>query len=205
MPRPLIIALVGIDGAGKSTQARQLAEWLDNTGVRSHFAKNPGGRLRLDRIARGLGRPDAISLLGRYGFLTVEVLVRWLMIARSLAHSQLTRRVAVMDRYTLCEYAVIRAREDRGERVARTLNAVFPTPDMVCFLAVEPPRAKARIEKRGTDSETLGYLTALDASYRSLPEAEQFTVVDANGDVATVQAALRTAVTGHLSPSEAVT
>lgn len=198
MPTPLVIALIGIDGAGKSTQARRLAEWLNSQGLRAQFVKNPGGRLRLDKIARGLGRPHAISLLGRHVFLVTEVLVRWVMIARALLWSRLSRRIAVMDRYTYCEYAVIRARRDRGERMTRALYAAFPRPDVTFLLAASPAEAQRRIEKRGADSEALAYLTALNAAYRALPEADESHIIDADGSVPSVQQALREAVQTRL-------
>ena len=194
MPRPPVIALIGIDGAGKSTQARLLAEWLTSQGVRAQFVKNPGGRLRMDKIARRLGRPNAISLLGRRTFLVIEVVVRWLMIARALLWSRLTGRLAVMDRYTPCQYAVIRTRRDPGEQVARALYALFPRPELTVLLVAAPAEAQRRIDRRGTDTESLAYLTAMDAAYRSLPEAAEFHMVDANGAPEAVQAALRDAV-----------
>jgi len=196
--RPFTIALVGIDGAGKSTQAALLAAWLTSVGIPTRHVKHPGGRLRLDRIARRLGQPDAITLLGRGGFLVIEVLVRWVLLARSVLWSRLSRRVTVMDRYTFCQYAVMRARHNRGERLVRLLYRVFPRPDLVCLLTVTPTRALERIERRGTDREGLDYLVALDAAYRSLPETAGFTVVDANLTTVPVQSTLRDIVDGRL-------
>ena len=56
----------------------------------------------------------------------------------------------------------------------------------------------SRIEARGTDHEDLGYLTAADAAYRSLPEAEGYEIIDANGDHAGVQYALRAVLAARL-------
>jgi len=198
--RQFSIALVGIDGAGKSTQAALLAAWLTSVGVPARHVKNPGGRLRLDRIARALGRPDAISLLGSGLFLVTEVLVRWALLIRSVLWSRLTRQVIVMDRYTYCQYATMRARGNRGERLVRLLYRIFPRPNLVCFLTVTPPRALERIERRGKDLESQDYLAALDAGYRSLPEIAAFTIVDANLPTMPVHTALREVVAPQLSP-----
>jgi dTMP kinase len=103
-----------------------------------------------------------------------------------------------MDRYSYCQYAIMRARGDRGERLARALYSVFPRPDAVCFLAATPARAHDRVTLRGTDSEDLSYLTATDAAYRSLPEAASFAVIDADGSPEEVRAALRDVVGARL-------
>ncbi len=228
MAHPKIIALIGIDGAGKSTQASELAEWLAAGGTRAIFCKNPGGRLRLDRLAHRLGRANAVDLLGVRTLSIVESVVRWLTVTRAVLRSRIWRKVAVMDRYLDCQYAVLRARQQekqadldgsdagesgtgesaagtnpgpptgapppRSERLARAMYSVLPRPDLVCFLAVTPKAAQKRIEGRGYDSEKLSYLVALDAAYRSLPEAEEFVTIDADGSVPSVQSALRDVV-----------
>jgi dTMP kinase len=200
MTHPALIALVGIDGAGKTTHAKWLVEWLASCGVAATYYANPAGRLMLGRLARRLGRADAVDLLGRRGFVVVEALLRWLAIARSVLLSRLSGRVAVMDRYSYCQYAMMRVRADRGERLARALHSVFPRPDVMCFLAVTPARAHHRVTLRGTDSEELSYLTAADAAYRSLPEAASFAVIDADGSPEEVRAALRDMVRARLGP-----
>ncbi|GAA1800898.1 thymidylate kinase [Planosporangium flavigriseum] len=196
MAHPVIVALVGIDGSGKTTQAKMLAEWLTTCGATATYFANPGGRLFLGRLAHRLGRADAIDLLGRRGFTLVETLLRWLNICRAVVWSRLSRRTAVMDRYSYCQYVTMRTRADQGDRFARILYSVFPRPDLVCFLDVAPVEAHRRVERRGTDSESLSYLSDAATGYRSLPEFESFTVVDANGSPGEVQATLRQVV-GH--------
>jgi thymidylate kinase len=180
--RPLVIALVGIDGSGKTTQARRLADALTAAGVPATYWQNAGGRRWFSRLARRLGGRDAQRLLGRRGLLVVESVLRWLAIARALVRSRLTRRAAVMDRYAVCQYASIRAHGGRrlGERLARLAYRVFPPPDITFLLAVEPQEAFRRIEMRGTDHEDLRYLAAAHDAYRALPEYAGFAVVDAN-------------------------
>ncbi|MET7393276.1 thymidylate kinase [Dactylosporangium sp. NPDC005572] len=187
------VALIGIDGAGKSTQARWLADWLTATGTPARYHRNAAGRVFFGKVARRLGRRDAEDLLGVRGFLVVETLLRWLVIARALLVSRLTGTVAVMDRYTYCQYTSITVRGGR-QRWARVLFAVFPKPDLVCYLAVPPVVAQERVEARGKDHEELSYLEACDTAYRALPEAAGYTVVDASGEPVAVQSALRRAV-----------
>jgi dTMP kinase len=172
---------VGIDGSGKTTQARRLATRLTGLGIPASYSRNAGGRRWFGRLAGRLGRADAEHLLGRPGLLLVESVLRWLAIARGLLLARLTGQVAIMDRYAYCQYASIRVYGGgRWERLARLAYRVFPVPDVTFLLAVRPEEAYRRIEARGTDHETRGYLAAADAAYRSLPEWAGFVVVDAN-------------------------
>ncbi|MGI5215058.1 dTMP kinase [Plantactinospora sp. CA-290183] len=176
------VALVGIDGSGKTTQGHRLADALTARGLRATYWQNAGGRRWFGRLARRLGRRDAQRLLGRNGMLLAESALRWLAIARALVRSRLLSRVAVMDRYAVCQYASIRAHGGgpRWERLARVLYRIFPPSDLTLLLAVDPGEAYRRIEARGTDHESIEYLAAGAAAYASLPESPGFVVVDAN-------------------------
>lgn len=179
--RPPVIAFVGIDGSGKTTQAHRLAATLSARGTPAIYCQNAGGRRWLGRLARRVGRRDAERLLGRDGLTLVESALRWLALARAVARSVLGRRAAVMDRHAVCQYASIRAHGTRWEAAARLGYRVFPQPDVTFMLSVAPAEAYRRIEARGTDHESLDFLTAADVAYRSLPEYRAFVVIDANG------------------------
>jgi len=198
MRRPTIIALVGVDGAGKTTQAKALADRLTSAGVPASYFENAGGRPLWNRLAHALGRRDGPHLFGRTGYVALEATVRWLAIARAVLLSRLTGRTAVMDRWSWCQYVVMRARADRGGRLVRSAYAIFPRPGLVCFLAVSPERAQQRVLVRGIDTEELAHLRALDAGYRGLPEFGTFTVIDAEGGPIEVGAALDLAVRAAL-------
>src|SRR5690349_4757304 len=103
------VALVGVDGSGKTTQAHRLAGELAAQGLPASYRRNAGGRRWFGRLAITLGRRDADHLLGRRGFLFVESVLRWLSIARTLLRRFVTGEIAVMDRYAVCQYASLRA------------------------------------------------------------------------------------------------
>ncbi|GIF15366.1 dTMP kinase [Actinoplanes teichomyceticus] len=186
------IALVGIDGSGKTTQARLLAADLAAAGLPAVYRQNAGGRAWFGRLAVRFGRHDAEDLFGRRGTLLIESLLRWLAIARTLLRRACRREIAVMDRYAACQYASLRARGagPAAERRARLAYRLFPRPDVTFLLAVDPATARDRIDRRGTDHESLAYLTAADRAYRSLPEFRDFVVIDGNGSPEEVNAAL---------------
>ncbi|WP_088975056.1 dTMP kinase [Micromonospora coxensis] len=194
MARPVIIALLGVDGSGKSTQAKALAGRLSAAGVPASYLENAGGRPVWNALARRLGRRDGVDLFGRRLYPALEATVRWLALARAVLVTRVTGRVGVMDRWTWCQYVIMRARGDRGVRLVRAAYAPFPRPDLVCFLAVSPTRAERRVRDRGIDTEELAHLTALDAGYRALPEFADFVVLDGDADRAAVAAGLDRAV-----------
>jgi len=187
------IALVGIDGSGKTTQAHRLAADMAAAGLPACYRRNAGGRRWFGRLAGLFGRRDAEDLLGRRAMLVIESVLRWLAILRTLVRRALLREIAVMDRYAVCQYASLRAHGGRpaAERRARLVYRVFPRPDVTFLLVVDPAVAYERIERRGYDHESMTYLTDAAAAYRALPEYPEFVVVDANGTPDEVAAAIR--------------
>ncbi|MEU4560337.1 thymidylate kinase [Actinoplanes sp. NPDC023936] len=177
------VALIGIDGSGKTTQAHRLAEELTAAGIPAGYRRNAGGRHWVGRVAGLLGRDDAEALVGRRGMLAIESVLRWLAILRTMLRRTVSRKIAVMDRYAYCQYASLRARGARpaAERRARLAYRLFPAPDVTFLLAVDPAVAQQRIDRRGYDHESMDYLNAADRAYRSLPEYTSFVVIDANG------------------------
>ncbi|MFC0003055.1 dTMP kinase [Micromonospora siamensis] len=190
MARPLLIALVGIDGSGKSTQARALARRLTGRGEPARYFENAGGRPLWNRLARALGRPDGVALFGRTLYPLLEATTRAAAMGRTVLWCRLTGRTGVLDRWTWCQHVIMVARGDRWRRLVRAAYAGFPRPDVVCFLAVPPAVAQARVLARGIDTEELAHLDALDAGYRSLPEFGSFVVVDGDRPPDEVAAAL---------------
>ncbi|MFI7598950.1 thymidylate kinase [Actinoplanes sp. NPDC049681] len=192
------IALVGIDGSGKTTQAHLLATTLADRGLPATYRRNAGGRRWFGRLATALGRRDGEHLLGRRAMLFVESVLRWLAILRTLLRRRFTGELTVMDRYAVCQYASIRAhaknprpeRLNRAERRARLAYRIFPRPDVTFLLVVDPGAAYDRIERRGYDHEEMDYLRAAAAAYRAMPEHDDFVVIDANGTPEQVHAAL---------------
>jgi thymidylate kinase len=203
---PQVVALVGVDGSGKTTQAHRLAAALTEAGHPATYWQNAGGRRWFGRLAKRLGRGgDAQRLLGRAGLLLVESILRWLAIARALLRSRLRGRIAVMDRYAVCQYASIRAHEGSrvAEWLARRAYALFPRPDVTFFLAVTPSEAVRRIDLRAEDHESECFLAESAAAYRSLPEFASFEVIDGNGTVDQVTARIQERLVARADPSYA--
>lgn len=195
-----MVALVGIDGSGKTTQSVRLAAALSQAGLPARYGRNAGGRRWLGLVAMHLGKRDAVALMGQRGLLVVESALRWLAIARSLIAARLTGRVAVMDRYTVCQLVSLRV-HDGGtllHRLVRAAYAVFPAPTVMLFLDIPPEQAYRRVEQRGSDHEELAYLIDCRAAYLDLASAA--VRVDASGAPDDVAFAIASAVWPVLRP-----
>lgn len=189
--RPVLIAVVGIDGAGKTSQAHELAGWLRSWDWHVRYVPNQTllpVRRALDRIAVEDGLGDHTDLLDAD---TMRLLASGARLAA--LHDALVEPapVTVVDRYTYCQYAAARVLGAGNEETLRRLNRELPVPDLTIYLDIEPVEAQRRIKARGVDEETLEFLTGFRDAYRSLPEYETFTVVEADGDFDTVQGFLR--------------
>ena len=99
MPRPLFISLDGLDGTGKSTQCRLLAEWLRKQGQEVVECADPGGTPVGDAI-RDL-------LLGRRHDMSLPCEALLFMASRAQLTAEVIRpaletgRTVVADRYLL--------------------------------------------------------------------------------------------------------
>lgn len=198
MPRAVLIALIGVDGSGKTTQAKELAGWLRAGGHRARYFENAGGRPIWTALAQRRGHADGIGWLGARRYVVLESTVRWVALTRAVAWARLARGIAVLDRYSYCQYALMRARGDAGEQAVRRRYRFFPRPDLVCLLTVDATTAARRVDERGRDHEEPAYLAAFEAAYRSLPEASTFTVIDAGADRDQVGKELRAVVSALL-------
>ena len=205
------VALVGVDGSGKTTQAHRLAAELAALGLPATYRRNAGGRRWFGRLATALGRRDAEHLLGRRELLLVESVLRWLAIARTLLRRAVTGEIAVMDRYAACQYASLRAHAAVPARSAGAgasgspgwHTASFPAPDVTFMLVVDPAVAYDRIEAAWVRPRDDGLPDAATAAYRALPEYGTFVTVDASGEPDEVSAAIQAHLAAWLpAPAE---
>ncbi|MCG2623320.1 thymidylate kinase [Arthrobacter sp. I2-34] len=182
---PLRIAILGIDGAGKTTAARRLAARFAGCGIRARFRRNGGGRRTLDIALRPFGT-TAEALLGGCGLSRFETVLRGAALLRTLP-GRPASGVEIHDRYLYCQFALNRARGCGTGRLLRILAKVVPAPDLVLYFEVDPGLALARVGRRGNDVESLATLRAFAAGYRSLPDFGSFHVIDANGSQQQIQ------------------
>lgn len=188
--RAAVVALMGIDGCGKTTQARRLVDWLCGQGVDATYWRSEGGRSELDRLAHGLGRRDIADLVGPEPAAVAQAVIRWRSIRAASEPMSREGAVVVMDRYVHCQFAAARL-QGLSVELTREIFNEFPAPDLALFLEIDPAVARERVMRRGLDTDSLELLTELDRAYRELPEFVDFVRVDAAATPNEVEGRLR--------------
>ncbi len=203
--RGLFVTLEGVDGAGKSTQARLLAAALAAGGHDVVTTREPGGSPGAEEIRRLLveGSPERWSP-------ETELL---LFNAARRDHVEHTVRPAlargawvVCDRYVDSTRAYQSAGRgaDRGlvDRLHRL--AVGLDPDLTLILDLDPEEAATRAGAKAVEQRFEGFgpmfQRALRDAFRAIAVAEpaRCAVIDAAGPAAEVAARLREAVAARL-------
>ena len=201
--RGRFIVFEGIEGAGKSTQMRLVAEGLARIGVEPVATREPGGTAvgeAIRSIILDRGRSiDAVTealliLAARATF--VDAVVR-----PSLARG----RVVLSDRYDLSTFAYQGGGRGLSVRRLRELNE-FATgglrPDLYIVLDVELERGLERSRRKGRDrieSEDVEFHRRVAESYRELARTEpDLALVDARAGVDEVFRAVWAALSRRL-------
>ncbi len=201
MPDGLFLSLEGIDGAGKSTQARVLAARLERAGRRVVLTREPGGSPGAEEVRALLvsGAP------GRWSAMT-EILLftaaRRDHLERTIAPALAAGAVVVCDRFadsTRVYQGTARA-DLRGVVDRLHAEAIGVEPDRTLILDADPADALARGLARGGaearfEAMGLGFQERLAAGFRALAaEGPRCILIDARGDAVAVAARVWSAV-----------
>jgi len=175
MRRGFLIAIEGIDGAGKTTNARRLVRWLKRMGVQARYTSEPTkgvvGRI-LEKMASGR---------------RVDVRVEALLFAADrIDHLNRIVRphlekgyVVVSDRYVHSSIAY-QSITVGDQRWVKELNRFAEKPDLVILLDADPETGLRRIKRRRARFERVEILEKVRRKYLELAEREGFKIIDAN-------------------------
>jgi len=177
----VLIVIEGIDGAGKSTQARSLVRGLKARGTEAVSFREP---------TRGRWGREIRRCAKRAGSLTPEQELDLFLkdrrdnVKRNLAPALAAGRVVVLDRYYFSSIAYQGAKGLDPARVRRLNERFAVRPDLVFVLDLGPGLGLARIASRKTRDrlfEREGYLRRVRTIFRSF-RGRLFVPIDARRD-----------------------
>jgi dTMP kinase len=154
-----LVVVEGIDGAGKSTIVRRLADYCRDRGLPCVTSGEPtrgpwGLKLRQSMVEGRLSLDEELSLFLQDRAEHVENLIR-----PSLAEG----KVVILDRYYLSTAAYQGARGVDPARILEANERFAPKPDLVLLLDFDPEGGLARVRARGDAPNTFEQLEQLRA------------------------------------------
>lgn len=193
-----LVSFAGLDGAGKTTQAGLLGDWLTAAGSTVSLEAPQGPsflRSLLTELANDLGLPDHHEVFGADITYLLTAFMRHRDWAERVVPALRTHQWVITDRSAVCYYAAASATGATNEKTLRMVMRRLPVPDLIIFLDVAPEEAFRRLTKRDVGREEKAFLEANQLGYRQLPEFAGFTIVPGSGSVAEVHERVRQAVT----------
>jgi len=194
----MFVSLEGVDGSGKSTQAKLLAEAL---GPQATLIREPGGTDAAERIRELLADP-ALEL-DPFAELLLFSAARADLLARVVRPALEAGGTVVADRFA--DSSVAYQGGARGLGTSYVLSLVDQTidglwPDVTVYLQIEPQKGLARADGEDRfEGEGLALQRAVAAAYDeiALIASDRVVTVDAEGSVEEVHARVMDAVRDH--------
>jgi dTMP kinase len=191
----MFVSFEGLDGCGKTTQARLLSRALEETGVEVVLTREPGGTPLGERIRDLVLHGDHVAPWAEAALYAaaraqhVEELIR-----PALARGA----TVVCDRYVDSSVAYQGAGRELGveDVLALNLTAVGGLlPDLTFLVEIDIDTALARVGDKGDRIERAeaAFWPRVEQAYRALAARfpERYVVVDGRRDIAEVAAEIR--------------
>jgi len=197
LPRGFLIAIEGIDGAGKTTQAAMLAEKLKALSLDVVSSKEPtsgpwGTIIRASAHSGRLTPEEELEAFVEDRKQHVEE-----VIAPALARGA----VVILDRYYFSTATYQGARGIDAGAILAANEQFAPRPNLLVIVDLDPTAALARIgvrDGRGNEFETLEGLRAVRAGFDALGAPYDIARIDGAASVEQVHGAVWEAVRSRI-------
>ncbi len=204
--RGLFLTFEGIDGSGKSTQARMLAESLRNVGHQVVLTREPGGSPGAEEIRRLVleGDPDRWSAETELLLFTAA---RRDHLERTIEPALAAGKVVICDRFADSTRMYQGLSRGNLRAVVDQLHDLMigREPDMTLLIDMDPETGLSRAKGRqGTEERFEDFGPALQkqmrAGFLALADefSDRFRVIDGNRDMDTVAQDVRDIVEAAL-------
>ena len=196
--RGRFIVLEGGEGAGKSTQAPVIRDWLQSRGREVVLTREPGGSPLAEAI-RGLVLGDWEEGVSAVTELLLIFAARAAHLHARIEPSLAAGTDVVCDRFVDASYAYQGAGRGLGADTIRSLERIVVgdlRPDLVIVLDVDPETGLRRARHRGDENrfeaETLAFMQRVRQGYleRVHSDPQRYALVDASQSPQLVQSAI---------------
>ncbi len=196
-PQGLFIVLEGIDGTGKSTQAKRLGEWFRQHDREVVLSREPtdgpwGKKLRESASTGRLSPEDELEYFLKDREQHVNEVIQPALDAG---------KVVILDRYYFSTMAYQGARGFDPAEIRARNEAFAPQPDLLLILDLDVDTAHQRIGHRGDSTnefEKHESLTRCRDIFLTLKDEAFVRVIDSNADLDTVAQRILDAVASTL-------
>jgi dTMP kinase len=209
MSKGRFIALEGGEGAGKSTQARLLADALDAQGFETVLTREPGGTTGAEAIRSLLLHPPHEGWSPRAEALLFAA-------ARADHVEKLIRPALAAGKWVICDRFIdsTRAYQGGGGGLSdaeildlHRIGSAGLLPDLTLLVEISPEQAQQRVSTRDTEgSDAIGgrdaaYHARVSAAFALFAETEpkRFVRIDGEGDPQAIHARIMAALALPLS------
>ncbi|NQX00194.1 dTMP kinase [bacterium] len=190
MPRGLLIVIEGIDGTGKSTQARRLGDWFTAQGREVVLSREPtagpwGAKVR-ETAASGRLSPE----------LELEYFLndRRQHVEELISPALAAGKVVILDRYYFSTMAYQGSRGFDPAEIRRQNEIFAPVPDLLFLMDLDVNTALERIGSRGDIANEFEKRESLERCreiFQSLKDESFVRVIDSSGSVDEVARRIR--------------
>lgn len=175
--RGLFLVLEGGEGAGKSTQARFLAEWLEERGIRCRLSREPGGTPVGEEIRRVLLEHRELAIPSETELLLM-LAARAAFVRNVVTPALESGKVMIADRFEYSTFVYQGVARGLGVEEVRKLNFFATggvTPDLTVVLDVSSSVGTERQRREGKERDRIegeggGFLERVRMGYRALAE-----------------------------------
>lgn len=199
LKKGILVVLEGIDGSGKTTQARSLLRRLRTRGYKARFFREPTRGKWGRAIKKLAARADSLTPDEE---LDLFVRDRRENVEKNLKPALRAGQVVVLDRYYFSTIAYQGAKGIDAGRIRRMNEAFAVKPDLVVVLDVDAGAGLARIRGRKTRDELFereDYLARVRDIFRGF-KGPRFVHLDGRGDRRAIGKAIWAVVAPLLLP-----
>jgi dTMP kinase len=206
MTRGLFITLEGVEGGGKSSNIPFIEKLLDKTGTEVVVTREPGGTKLGENIRNLLLNPDPEIMIHPESELLLMFAARAQHFHQVILPALKAGKTVLCDRFTDASFAY----QGAGRGIPIGKIAQLQTwlqgelrPDLTLIFDIDVEAGLARANSRGNpdrfEQEKIDFFQRVRNYYlERAPMRERYRIIDASGDIASVQSQLEKVITTFL-------